>query len=51
MAKHFIKTLIIFSVMIIIGLIGVFLVSYFNKQGSTVSTSDDSTAPARAVAN
>jgi hypothetical protein len=28
--KHFLKTLLMFTGMIIIGLIGVFLISYFN---------------------
>ena len=29
--KHFIKTLLIFSIMIIVGLLGVYLLSYFDK--------------------
>jgi cell division protein FtsX len=29
--KHFIKTLLIFTVMIFVGLLGVFLLNYFNK--------------------
>ncbi len=31
MARHFFKTLIIFLIMIGLGLIGVFLVNYFDK--------------------
>ena len=31
MARHFLKTLIVFLGMIILGLIGVFLVNYFDK--------------------
>ena len=34
MAKHFIKTLVIFCVMIVIGLLGVFLVSHYDKSGN-----------------
>ena len=33
MAKHFLKTLIIFVGMIILGLIGVFLVGSFDEEG------------------
>jgi hypothetical protein len=32
MAKHFLKTLIVFVGMIILGLIGVFLVSHFDEK-------------------
>jgi len=32
--KHFFKTLIIFTLMILLGLTGVFLVGYFDKEGS-----------------
>jgi len=41
MVKHFIKTLLIFSAMIIIGLLGVFLLNYFDKsdnQGNSANT-------------
>jgi putative Mn2+ efflux pump MntP len=38
MAKHFLKTLVVFIGMIILGLIGVFLVSYFDKGGESVNT-------------
>lgn len=40
MTKHFFKTLIIFTGMIILGLVGVFLVSYFDKGdvGTKVTT-------------
>jgi hypothetical protein len=34
--KHFIKTLLIFSGMIAIGLLGVFLLSHFDKSGESV---------------
>ena len=38
--KHFIKTLLIFSVMIVVGLLGVFLLSRYDKSstGSTANT-------------
>lgn len=41
MTRHFLKTLIMFSGMIILGLLGVFLVSYFDRDGveSTDTTS------------
>ena len=32
MTKHFFKTLILFTGMIILGLVGVFLVSHFDKK-------------------
>ena len=35
MAKHFIKTLLIFSAMIFIGLLGVYLINYFDKDAGT----------------
>lgn len=41
MAKHFLKTLVIFIVMIIIGLLGVYLVNYFDdieKSGNMVNS-------------
>jgi hypothetical protein len=34
MTKHFLKTLIMFTGMIILGLVGVFLVSYFDEVGA-----------------
>ena len=37
--KHFLKTLLMFTLMIIIGLIGVFLCGYFGKDGGSVNTS------------
>jgi len=36
MAKHFFKTLVIFLVMIGFGLLGVFLVNYFDKNGESI---------------
>ena len=33
--RHFLKTLIMFTGMIILGLLGVFLVSYFSNGGET----------------
>jgi len=38
MAKHFFKTLIIFAVIIILGLIGVYLTSNSGKNGDSVNT-------------
>ena len=39
--KHFLKGLMIFLLMIILGLIGVFLVSYFDQDtGQTVDTNN-----------
>lgn len=35
MTKHFLKTLTIFAVMIVLGLLGVFLVSYFNQEDNS----------------
>lgn len=46
MAKHFIKTLILFAGMIILGLVGVFLVSYFGK-GEEINTSNNQTQVAK----
>lgn len=37
--KHFIKTLIIFTGMIVLGLIGVFLASYFDQKEKPVEAS------------
>ncbi|MCX6747708.1 MAG: hypothetical protein NTW98_02050 [Candidatus Nomurabacteria bacterium] len=36
--KHFFKTLIVFTGMIIVGLLGVFLVSYFDEAGVSEDT-------------
>jgi hypothetical protein len=33
LTKHFLKTLILFTMMIMLGLVGVFLVGYFDKEG------------------
>jgi len=41
MTKHFIKTLILFTGMIILGLIGVFLVSYFDEGTERASTPNE----------
>ncbi len=38
--KHFIKTLLLFTVMIVIGLLGVFLLSYFDKESGKASPSN-----------
>jgi len=46
MVKHFLKTLVIFMAMIGVGLIGVFLVNYFD-----VSKSLDANSAATKVAN
>ena len=35
--KHFFKSLVIFTLIIIFGLLGVFLVAQFDKQGDTDS--------------
>ena len=35
--KHFIKTLLLFTAMIALGLLGVFLVSYFEKGGESTN--------------
>lgn len=32
LTRHFLKTLVVFTGLIVLGLIGVFLVSYFDKQ-------------------
>jgi hypothetical protein len=37
--KHFIKTLLIFSGMILVGLLGVFLLNYFDKNEDKVPSS------------
>ena len=39
LTKHFLKTLVIFLGMIMLGLVGVFLVSYFDE-GGTEATSN-----------
>ena len=31
--KHFLKTLLVFTGMIFLGLLGIFLISYFDKMG------------------
>lgn len=38
MTKHFIKTLLIFAGMISLGLLGVFFVSNYDKEGNANST-------------
>ncbi len=38
MAKHFLKTLIIFMMMIILGLVGVFLITRFGDGEKSVNT-------------
>jgi hypothetical protein len=35
MVKHFLKTLSVFIFMIILGLVGVYLVGYFDKSGES----------------
>ena len=42
LTKHFFKTLIMFSGIIIIGLIGAFLVSYFDKENTIEATTPES---------
>jgi len=44
MTQHFIKTLIIFTGMIVVGLIGVFLVSYFGEGGEGSATLKSNTS-------
>ena len=39
LTKHFLKTLVIFLGMIMLGLVGVFLVSYFDEGGARDSAS------------
>lgn len=39
--KHFFKTLIMFSGIIILGLIGVFIVSYYDEEGNTTDASGE----------
>ena len=41
MVKHFLKTLIVFLGMIILGLIGVFLVNYFDKEEELTNKIDN----------
>jgi len=43
MVKHFLKTLIVFLGMIILGLIGVFLVNYFDKEETSINTINNQT--------
>ena len=43
MIKHFLKTLIIFIALIIIGLIGVFLIGNSDKGGNLTNTSNNQT--------
>ncbi|MBP6866396.1 MAG: hypothetical protein KBC12_02560 [Candidatus Pacebacteria bacterium] len=38
--KHFFKVLTVFSIMIILGLIGVFLVSYFDSENNQTTEAD-----------
>ncbi|HEY4478212.1 MAG TPA: hypothetical protein VJB09_02970 [Candidatus Paceibacterota bacterium] len=38
--KHFFKVLTVFSIMIIIGLVGVFLVSYFDRESNSTTEAD-----------
>jgi len=38
--KHFLKTLVLFTMIIIIGLIGIFLVSRFDKEEKQLITVD-----------
>lgn len=47
MTKHFLKTLIIFAGMIIIGLIGVILVSNFEKGDELTNTPNNKTEVAK----
>jgi len=39
--KHFLKTLILFTVMILLGLIGVFLVGYLEEGGEQTDTQNN----------
>jgi len=43
MVRHFLKTLIVFLGMIILGLIGVFLVNYFDKEEASTNTINNQT--------
>ena len=47
MAQHFFKTLIIFIGMIIIGLVGVFLVTHFDKSDGGVNIPNNQTQVAK----
>jgi hypothetical protein len=47
MAKHFLKTLIIFVAMIIIGLIGVYLISHYGNGGESANPSNNQTKVAK----
>jgi hypothetical protein len=38
MAKHFLKTLFIFTIIVILGLVGVYLVMYFGEGGNMMET-------------
>jgi cell division protein YceG involved in septum cleavage len=40
MAKHFFKTLVIFIIMIIIGLLGIFLINHFSNEEQPVSSTN-----------
>jgi hypothetical protein len=41
MVKHFFKTLSIFMIMIILGLLGVFLVNHFDEAGKATNATND----------
>jgi len=38
MVKHFLKTLFIFTIIVALGLVGVYLVMYFGDGGSMIDT-------------
>lgn len=38
MAKHFLKTLFVFTIIVILGLVGVYLVMYFGEGGNMMET-------------
>lgn len=40
-SKHFLKTLILFMVMITLGLLGVFILGYFDSSGESNSSNVD----------
>jgi hypothetical protein len=47
MVKHFLKTLSIFMIMIILGLLGVFLVNHFDEAGKVTNATNDETEVAK----
>ena len=49
--KHFFKTLLIFSGMILVGLLGVYLINYFDEGGTVTGAKVPTTKTIKEVAN